>query len=124
MLGFTDDPLMFAIVLILLILVVGMIMDAGGQHHRRRTGSDPGGRSSWVPRGSGSARDRRRVLIGTVTPPIGVAYFTGSSIARAKLEVVAVEMVPYLLAEFGVLFLMMIISPITMWLPKVFGFVE
>ena len=30
-------------------------------------------------------------------------------------------MVPFLLAEFAVLFLMTIVSPITMWLPGLFG---
>ena len=63
------------------------------------------------------------ILIGTVTPPIGVAYFTSSSIAKASLEIVAVEMMPFIIAEFGVLFLMMVFAPLPMYLPTLWGFV-
>ena len=124
MLGYTDDPLMFAIMLILLILVVGMIMDAAANIIVVGPVLIQVSVQAGYPEVQAALVVVVGFLIGTVTPPIGVAYFTGSSIARAKLEVVAVEMVPYLLAEFAVLFLMMIISPITMWLPKVFGFVD
>ena len=94
------------------------------QHHRCRSGAHPGERGRRLPGSAGGVGGGRGLPDRTVTPPIGVAYFTGSSIARARLEIVAVEMVPYLIAEFGVLFLMMLISPLTMWLPRVFGFVE
>ena len=124
MLGYTDQPFMFAVMLILLILLVGMIMDAAANiivvgPVLIQVSVDAG-----FPEVQAALVVVVGFLIGTVTPPIGVAYFTGSSIARARLEIVAVEMVPYLIAEFVVLFLMMIISPLTMWLPRVFGFVE
>lgn len=124
MLGYTDEPFMFAVMLVLLILLVGMIMDAAANiivvgPVLIQVSVDAG-----FPEVQAALVVVVGFLIGTVTPPIGVAYFTGSSIARARLEIVAVEMVPYLIAEFGVLFLMMIISPLTMWLPRVFGFVE
>jgi len=124
MLGYTDSPFMFAVMLVLLILLVGMIMDAAANiivvgPVLIQVSVDAG-----FPEVQAALVVVVGFLIGTVTPPIGVAYFTGSSIARARLEIVAVEMVPYLLAEFGVLFLMMVISPLTMWLPRVFGFVE
>ena len=124
MLGYTDEPFMFAVMLILLILLVGMIMDAAANiivvgPVLIQVSVDAG-----FPEVQAALVVVVGFLIGTVTPPIGVAYFTGSSIARARLEIVAVEMVPYLIAEFVVLFLMMIISPLTMWLPRVFGFVE
>lgn len=124
MLGYTDQPFMFAVMLILLILLVGMIMDAAANiivvgPVLIQVSVDAG-----FPEVQAALVVVVGFLIGTVTPPIGVAYFTGSSIARARLEIVAVEMVPYLIAEFAVLFLMMIISPLTMWLPRVFGFVE
>ena len=39
-------------------------------------------------------------LIGSVTPPLGVAYFTAAAIAKASLESVAKAMLPYLAALF------------------------
>ena len=47
-------------------------------------------------------------LIGSVTPPVGVAYFTAGAIAKARLESVAVAMLPYLVALFGLLFLLIV----------------
>jgi TRAP-type C4-dicarboxylate transport system permease large subunit len=63
-------------------------------------------------------------LIGTVTPPLGVGYFTAAAIAKASLESVALAMVPYLLALFGLLFLLVVIPEITMWMPEQLGFVK
>lgn len=124
MLSYTDDPFMYAVVLILLILVVGMIMDAAANIIVVGPVLIAVSVQAGYPEVQAALVVVVGFLIGTVTPPIGVAYFTGSSIARAKLEIVAVEMVPFLIAEFLVLFLMMVWSPITMWLPKLFGFVE
>ena len=124
MLGYTDSPFTFAVLLILLILIIGMIMDAAANIIVVGPVLIQVSVQAGYPEIQSALVVVVGFLIGTVTPPIGVAYFTGSSIARAKLEIVAVEMVPYLMAEFAVLFLMMVISPLTMWLPKVFGFVD
>ena len=61
-------------------------------------------------------------LIGAVTPPLGVAYFTGAAIAKARLESVAVAMLPYIVALFFLLFLLVLVPDITMWLPGLLGF--
>ena len=124
MLSYTDQPFMYAVVLILLILLVGMIMDAAANIIVVGPVLIAVSVQAGFPEVQAALVVVVGFLIGTVTPPIGVAYFTGSSIARARLEVVAVEMVPFLIAEFLVLFLMMVWSPITMYLPKVFGFVD
>jgi TRAP-type C4-dicarboxylate transport system permease large subunit len=43
-------------------------------------------------------------LIGSVTPPVGVAYFTAATIAQVRLEKVAVALIPYLVGLFLLLF--------------------
>ncbi len=63
-------------------------------------------------------------LIGTVTPPLGVGYFTTAAIAKASLESVAVAMLPYLVALFGLMFLLVVVPGFTMWLPTAWGFVQ
>jgi len=62
-------------------------------------------------------------LIGSVTPPIGVAFFTAGAIAKVRLEKVAVAMLPYLVALFLLLFVLIVVPQFTMLLPKVLGFV-
>jgi TRAP-type C4-dicarboxylate transport system permease large subunit len=122
LLGYVDQPLMFAVMLVLLILVVGMIMDASANIIVVGPVLVTVCAKAGYPEVQAALVVVVGFLIGVVTPPIGVAYFTAGSIANAKLESVAVEMVPYIIAEFAVLFLMLLFPPITMWLPKVFGF--
>lgn len=60
-------------------------------------------------------------LLGMVTPPVGACYFLASFIAGAKLERVAVEMVPYMLIEVVVLFLMFAVPALTLGIPHALG---
>ena len=57
-------------------------------------------------------------LIGSVTPPVGVAYFTAATIAQVRLEKVAVALIPYLVGLFLLLFFILIIPELTMFLPN------
>ena len=57
-----------------------------------------------------------------MTPPVGVAFFTAGAIAKVRLEKVAVAMLPYLVALFALLFLLIIVPDITMFLPRAFDF--
>jgi len=63
-------------------------------------------------------------LIGSVTPPVGVAFFTAGAIANVRLEKVAVAMLPYLVALFLLLFALIVFPQFTMFLPQSFGFVQ
>ena len=57
-------------------------------------------------------------LIGSVTPPVGVAFFTAATIAKVRLEEVAVALIPYLVGLFLLLFFIIVIPELTMFLPE------
>jgi TRAP-type C4-dicarboxylate transport system permease large subunit len=122
LLGYVDQPLMFALMLVLLILLVGMVMDASANI----IVVGPILVSVCAKAGYPEIQSALVVvvgfLIGTVTPPVGVAYFTASSIAKARLETVGLEMIPYIISEFGVLFLMLVFPPLTLAVPRMLGF--
>ena len=124
MLGYADQPLMFAFVLVSFIFILGMIMDSAANI----IVVGPVLIKVCVLAGYPAVQAALIVvvgfLIGTVTPPIGVAYFTAAAIARASLESVAVAMLPYLVALFFLLFLLIVIPDFTMWLPTAWGFIE
>ncbi len=124
LLGYADQPLMFAFVLVSFIFVLGMIMDAAANI----IVVGPVLIKVCVVAGYPDVQAALIVvvgfLIGTVTPPIGVAYFTAAAIARASLESVAVAMMPYLVVLFFLMFLLVIVPEFTMWLPEVWGFIE
>ncbi len=123
LLSYADTPILFATVLVLFIYFIGMVMDAGANiivlgpvliHICVQAGYPPEQAAMIMVIG---------FLFGTVTPPIGVAYFTAAAVARATLESVAIAMLPYLVALFFLLFLVILVPPITMWLPTAWGFI-
>lgn len=61
-------------------------------------------------------------LMGTVTPPVGICYFAAARIASEKLERVALAMLPFIAVELLLLALIILVPPLTHWLPRLAGF--
>ena len=62
------------------------------------------------------------LLLGLVTPPLGLCLFVASPIARVSIERTAVAVIPFLLAEILVLFSIAFFPGITMYIPRALGF--
>lgn len=124
LLSFKDNPLLFAFVIVAFIFALGMIMDATANV----IVVGPVIINVMVAAGYPDVQAAMvcvvGFLVGTVTPPLGVAYFTTAAIAKSPLEKVALAMMPYLLALLGLLFLIVVVPDITMWLPTAWGFVR
>ncbi|MBW4707967.1 TRAP transporter large permease [Roseobacter sp. YSTF-M11] len=124
LLSYTYNPLVFALVLVVFICLLGMVMDSAANI----IVAGPVLVDVMVTAGYPNVQAALVVvvgfLIGSVTPPVGVAFFTAGAIAKVRLEKVAVAMLPYLLALFALLFVLIIVPDITMYLPRLFGFVN
>ncbi len=124
LLSYTHSPLLFALMLVLFICLLGMVMDSAANIII----VGPVLVDVMVQAGYPDVQAALVVvvgfLIGSVTPPVGVAFFTAGAIANVRLEKVAVAMLPYLVALFVLLFILIVIPDLTMYLPKVFGFVN
>ncbi len=124
LLGFAASPALFILVIVAFMILVGMIMDVVANivilgptlvHVMTEAGYHEIQAALAVCVG---------LLMGVVTPPVGVAYFTVAAIAKEKLERVAVALVPFILAESAVLLLLLFIPGATLYLPQLFGFLE
>ncbi len=62
------------------------------------------------------------LMIGLITPPLGLCLFVASSISRISLEKISKAILPFLLVEIAVLLIVTYIEPITLFLPKLFGY--
>ncbi|MEZ5811939.1 MAG: TRAP transporter large permease [Rhizobiaceae bacterium] len=122
LLSYSDTPFLFAMLLLGLILIAGMIMDASANilvlgpllvTACQTAGYDPVQAALVVVVG---------FLLGTVTPPVGVCYFTATAIAGCRLEQSAAALLPFLAVEIVVLLLMLFIAPLTLMLPALLGF--
>lgn len=61
-------------------------------------------------------------LLGTVTPPVGICYFTAARIAEEKLEKVAIDLLPFIGAEVLLLILILLVPELTGFVPRLAGF--
>lgn len=123
LLGYTHNPLLFTCVLVLFICLLGMVMDSAANI----IVVGPVLVDVMIKAGFSDVQAALVVvvgfLIGSVTPPVGVAFFTAGAIAEVRLEKVAVAMLPYLIALFLLLFVLIMVPQLTLFLPNLLGFV-
>jgi len=62
------------------------------------------------------------LMIGLITPPLGLCLFVVCGLTRLRLEQVARAVLPFLAIEVVVLLLTTYIEPITLWLPRLFHY--
>ncbi len=58
------------------------------------------------------------LVIGLITPPLGVCLFIASSIAQISLEQISKSILPFLLAAIAVLFIVTYLPELVLWLPR------
>jgi tripartite ATP-independent transporter DctM subunit len=61
-------------------------------------------------------------IMGAVTPPVGIVYFTAAFIAKEPLEKVGWALIPFMAVEVLVMFIILLVPALTLWLPKLVGF--
>ena len=61
------------------------------------------------------------LLLGLITPPLGLLLFITTPIARSTLERVSVAVLPFLAAEIVVLLLITFVPKVTLWIPGMLG---
>ncbi len=124
LLSYANNPFIFALVLITFIYLLGMVMDSAVNIIVVGPVIVEVMVKAGYPEIQGALVCIVGFLIGSVTPPLGVAYFTAATVANATLESVAVAMIPYLVSLFFLLFILVVFPDITMWLPTYLGFVQ
>jgi len=62
------------------------------------------------------------MVIGNVTPPVGLCLFIGCSISGDKIEEVSITLLPFFLAMLGAVLFIILFPNFVLWLPKLFGY--
>ena len=62
------------------------------------------------------------VTVGLATPPMGLVLFVSSAVSRERVEIIAVHMLPFLLVEVLVIFLITYFPVLSLALPRWLGF--
>ncbi len=63
------------------------------------------------------------LYIALITPPMGGCLFLAMAISQLRIGQILKELWPFLLIEFFVLFLVVYVPEITMFIPRILGFV-
>ena len=64
------------------------------------------------------------LTIGLITPPVGVVLYAGAAIGKRRFEGVVRALVPFLLLSAIVLALICLVPEISLWLPRISGFLD
>ena len=119
LMGLAGSPLLFILAIMLFILLLGMVMDSAVNIIIVGPVLVNVMAQAGFPEVQAAVVVIVGFLIGSVTPPVGVAYFTAATIAQVRLEKVAVALVPYLAGLFLLLFFILLIPELTMFLPEI-----
>jgi len=120
--AFTQDPYVFILLVMLLLVVVGMLLESNAAYIMLvplfapialEYGLDP----LWF-----GFLFMYNLVVGMMTPPVGVLFFVMSSITRVKMGVIVRESMPYVVFQFLVLGLCIVFPALVTALPKALGF--
>jgi TRAP-type C4-dicarboxylate transport system permease large subunit len=64
------------------------------------------------------------LTVGLATPPMGLVLFVASSVSGERVEAIARAIIPFLLVEIFVIFLITYVPAISMTIPRLTGFVN
>jgi tripartite ATP-independent transporter DctM subunit len=112
-----DGPLMFLLFVNVLLLVIGCFMEALAAMLILIPILAPAAASYGIDPVQFGVMVVLNLIIGTVTPPVGVVLFVVTRIAEIRFEVMARAILPWLVPLLVVLAAITVFPPLTLWLP-------
>lgn len=122
MAGLTDNVLLLLLLINLFLFAIGMFLDAGPAILILGPVLAPIFISLGIDPLHFAIVMCVNLTVGLATPPMGLVLFVASSVSGEKTESIAMEMLPFLAVEVGVIFLITYFPALTMTLPRWFGF--
>ncbi|MEM7025531.1 MAG: TRAP transporter large permease subunit, partial [Pseudomonadota bacterium] len=121
-LAISEKPLILLFLVNILLFIVGMFLDAGPAILILGPILGPAMVGLGIDPMHFAVVMCVNVTVGLATPPMGLVLFVAAGISREKVETIALEMLPFLLVEFTVIFLITFIPELALTLPRLLGF--
>ncbi|WP_447956587.1 TRAP transporter large permease [Vreelandella sp. EE7] len=122
-LSVTDDPRILFFLVVVFLLAVGTIMDAGPAILILGPILAPVMIGVGVEPIHFAVVMSITLIMGLITPPMGLVLFVVSSISKERIERIAWEMLPLFFVEIAILFALVYIPDLILALPRMFGYV-
>lgn len=113
-----DNPLIFLLLVNVMLLVIGCFMEALAAMLILIPILGPAAASYGIDPVQFGVIVVLNLIIGTITPPMGVVLFVVTRIAEISLETMARAILPWLLPLLVVLLAISLWPPLTLWLPQ------
>lgn len=118
----TSDPLIFIVLVMLLLIVVGMLIESNAAYIMLVPLFAPVAASYGIDPLYFGLLFVLNLVVGMMTPPVGVLLFVMSGITRVPILTVAREALPFVALQFGVLILCFLFPPLVTALPRALGY--
>ena len=122
-LNITDSPLLLLFLGVSFLLAIGTIMDAGPAILILGPILAPVMVGVGIDPIHFAVVMSITLIMGLITPPLGLVLFVVSGISREKIESIAKEMMPLFLVEIAILFALVYIPDLVLALPRALGYV-
>ena len=121
-LGLSDNPYILLFLINVLLFIVGMFLDAGPAIIILGPILGPIFTDLGVHPVHFAMIMSVNLTVGLATPPMGLVLFVTSSVSGERVETIAKAILPFLLVEVAVIFLITFIPQISLFVPQLFGF--
>ena len=122
-LGLSDNPLILLFLINLLLFVVGMFLDAGPAIIILAPILGPIFINLGVHPVHFAIIMSVNLTVGLATPPMGLVLFVASSVSGERSESISKAILPFLLVEVVVIFMITYIPAVSLAIPRYFGFI-
>lgn len=120
----TSNPYVFLLIVNILLLIVGMFMETGAAIILLAPILAPIAVKLGIHPLHFGFMMVLNLAIGMATPPVGVCLFVSCGITGLSLEKVSAAAMRFVVALLGVLILVTYVAPISLFLPKMLGFIR
>lgn len=123
-LGLSENPLILLLLINLLLFVIGMFLDAGPAIIILGPVLGPVFTDLGIDPIHFAVIMCVNLTVGLATPPMGLVLFVASSVSGERVETIARAILPFLLMEIIVIFLITFIPELSMTIPRLTGFAD
>lgn len=122
LIAFTSDPMMFMFLVVVALMVLGTVLEPTPMIIALAPLLVPVARQYGIDDLQFGMVFIISCLVGMISPPVGILLFIVSSVGEISLEKLYKAVIPFVMVPLVVIGLLILFSPLSTWVPSLFGF--
>lgn len=118
----TSNPLLFTFMVMVLLILIGMVMEANAAYLMLVPIIAPVAAMYSIDPVYFGFLFVMNITIGGITPPVGILLIVTSGIWRIKVTDIIREITPFIMLQYGLLFIFMLFPDLILFLPRLVGY--